>query len=63
MLNFRHKAMQEHKFNPRHCPHTHIQGVYGDAIIFISNGRRLQCMDCWTFLDGPVALNLINRAL
>ena len=40
----------------RHCPHSNLIGVYGDAIIFVTNGRRLICQDCGNTLDGPVSL-------
>jgi len=38
------------------CPHANIRGVYGDEIIFAANWRRLQCIDCGRYLDGPLSL-------
>lgn len=39
----------------RHCPHVHVVGIYGDAIIY--NGwYRLWCRDCGIYLDGPVSI-------
>lgn len=43
-------------FKWRRCPHSNIRGVYGDEIIFAANWRRLQCLDCWRYLDGPLSL-------
>lgn len=47
-------------FKKRHCPHVHLQGLYGDVINAVG-GWRLQCVDCWTFLDGPVSLANVDR--
>lgn len=44
----------------RTCPHVHLQGIYGDAIL-ASRGYRLQCTDCWSMLEGPVELASVNR--
>lgn len=38
----------------------HVQGLYGDIINAVG-GYRLQCTDCWRFLDGPVALAKVDR--
>ena len=41
----------------RRCPHARIRGIYGDEIVFATPGqRRLQCIDCGRYLDGPVSL-------
>lgn len=37
------------------CPHSNVQGIYGDEINH-SHGRRLFCMDCGRLLDGPVLI-------
>lgn len=37
-----------------HCPHSRLRGIYGDEINHTPGFRRLQCLDCGTFLDGPV---------
>ena len=38
-----------------HCPHSRLDGIYGDEIIAVGYWR-LQCLDCHAFLDGPVKL-------
>lgn len=39
------------------CPHVHVRGIYGDEIIFgTPHFHRIQCLDCWKFLDGPVQI-------
>ena len=38
-----------------HCPHEHVEGIYGDEINRVG-GYRLQCRDCRAFLDGPVSI-------
>lgn len=48
------------RFARRRCPHVHLQGIYGDAINAVG-GWRLQCTDCWAYLDGPVALSWVDR--
>lgn len=41
----------------RRCPHSNLRGIYGDEVIFATpRSSRLQCMDCGSFLDGPVRL-------
>lgn len=40
----------------KHCPHSAIQGIYGDAINHTPEFRRLVCADCGRYLDGPVRL-------
>lgn len=45
----------------RHCPHTHLRGIYGDEINATPGGRRLQCMDCYSYLDGAVELASARR--
>lgn len=47
-------------FRKRHCPHVHLQGLYGD-VINATGGYRLQCTDCWTYLEGPVSLSWVDR--
>lgn len=44
----------------RHCPHTRLEGIYGDAINHTPGGRRLQCLDCGRLLDGPVMLAIVR---
>ncbi|MGX6513259.1 hypothetical protein [Rhodococcus sp. SJ-2] len=39
----------------KHCPHSALTGIYGDAINH-SGGFRLRCLDCGTLVDGPVSL-------
>jgi hypothetical protein len=39
-----------------HCPHSHLIGVYGDAILSMPGMRRLVCEDCGKVLDGLVLL-------
>lgn len=39
----------------RHCPHEQVRGIYGDKINQVG-GYRLQCRDCGTYLEGPVAI-------
>lgn len=45
----------------RRCPHTTLEPVYGDAIIFESKGYRLFCLDCWRYIDGPVDLSEFRK--
>lgn len=45
----------------RHCPHTRLEGIYGDAINHTPGARRLQCLDCGRLLDGPVMLAIVRR--
>lgn len=45
----------------RHCPHVHLRGIYGDEINHTPGGRRLECVDCWTLLDGPASLAIVDR--
>jgi hypothetical protein len=41
----------------RECPHERVRGIYGDEIIFgTPNFHRLQCLDCFRFLAGPVSI-------
>lgn len=47
-------------FDPRHCSHTEIRGIYGDEI-HACHGYRLQCLDCKSFLEGPAALANVVR--
>lgn len=37
------------------CPHSNLRGIYGDEII-MAGYRRLRCLDCRAYLDGPVIL-------
>jgi hypothetical protein len=39
----------------RHCPHSNLQGIFGDAINH-TGGFRLRCWDCGRYLDGAAAL-------
>lgn len=48
------------KARKRHCAHVHLQSLHG-AVINSTGGFRLQCVDCWTFLDGPPSLALVDR--
>lgn len=41
--------------NRRHCPHRRLLAIYGDMINHVG-GYRLQCLNCWAYLDGPVSL-------
>lgn len=40
----------------KHCPHSRLRGIYGDEINRTPGYRRLQCLDCERYLDGPVRL-------
>jgi hypothetical protein len=44
------------KRSARNCPHSNLRGIYGDEVNHTGGFYRLQCMDCWRFLDGPVVL-------
>jgi hypothetical protein len=44
----------------RHCPHSNLNGIYGDAINHCG-GFRLWCQDCGMYLDGPVALAKLRQ--
>lgn len=39
-----------------HCPHERKRGIFGDEINYAPGFRRLACLDCGRFLDGPVSL-------
>ena len=40
----------------RRCGHKNVRGIYGDEVIFATpNFRRLQCLDCGRYLDGPAS--------
>jgi hypothetical protein len=39
----------------RRCPHSNLQGIYGDPINHCG-GWRLFCRDCARYLGGPVEL-------
>lgn len=41
------------------CPHSNLRGIYGDEVNSV--GRRLQCLDCGSYLDGPVILARIRE--
>ena len=41
--------------NRAHCPHEHIEGIYGDEV-WLVGGFRLRCRDCGRYLHGPVTL-------
>lgn len=47
--------MKYNLFNRGQCPHSRLEGIYGDEINFLG-GKRLACLDCGRLLDGPVAL-------
>ena len=42
-------------FRRRYCPHSNLEGIYGDRINDCG-GYRLWCKDCGRLLDGPVKL-------
>lgn len=48
-------------YNRSRCPHTHVRGIYGDENNHTPNGSRLQCFDCYRFLDGPVWIAQARR--
>ena len=48
------------KFKRKTCPHVHLQSLHGDVINAVG-GFRLQCTDCWTYLDGPPQLAWVDR--
>lgn len=37
------------------CPHRVLTPIYGDQVNMVG-GWRLQCADCYRYLDGPVSL-------
>jgi hypothetical protein len=39
----------------RRCPHSDLQGVYGDEVR-AAGWYRLWCRACHRFVDGPVSL-------
>jgi hypothetical protein len=39
----------------RRCPHSDLQGIYGDEIANVGF-YRLFCRACRRFIDGPVSL-------
>ena len=44
----------------RRCPHSELGAIYGDQINFVG-GWRLQCLNCRSYLDGPVKLAEMRR--
>lgn len=44
----------------RHCPHSDLVGIYGDAINHCG-GYRLWCRACGRHIDGPVMLAVLRR--
>lgn len=44
-------------FNRHHCPHSNLEGIYGDRVND-AGGYRLVCKDCDSLIDGPVDLAL-----
>lgn len=44
------------------CPHVHVVGIYGDAII-ASGWFRIRCLDCGRLLDGPVSIAVDRQRL
>lgn len=42
------------------CPHSNLYGIYGDEII-AAGYKRLLCLDCNRFIDGPVMLAVLRR--
>jgi hypothetical protein len=47
-------------FKRLRCPHSNLRGIYGDEIIAVGY-RRLHCLDCGAYLDGPVILARIRE--
>lgn len=45
----------------RHCPHSRLQPLYGDRVNDIG-GWRLICLDCDSYIDGPVTLAKVREA-
>lgn len=45
----------EERARRRRCPHSNLQGIYGD-MINVCGGYRLWCLDCERHVDGPVTL-------
>lgn len=44
----------------RHCPHSTLQGIFGDGVV-ACGGWRLFCEDCGSYLAGPVELARYRR--
>lgn len=44
----------------KRCPHEVLVPIYGDQINMVG-GWRLQCDDCYQYLDGPVELASLRR--
>ena len=42
------------------CPHSNLVGIFGDNIN-AAGGKRLRCLSCGSFLDGPVILAEIRK--
>jgi hypothetical protein len=52
-----HNPTKKYRWYNRHrCPHTSLRGIYGDEINHTPHFSRLQCHNCYRFLDGPVWL-------
>lgn len=45
----------------RRCPHSNLEGTYGDEINRVG-GLRLYCHDCHRYLNGPVSLAESRRS-
>lgn len=45
----------------KRCPHSRLEGIYGDAVRF-NAWYRLRCLDCGRLLDGPVRLARMRTA-
>ncbi len=41
------------------CPHSHLSGIYGDAINVLNT--RLICLRCGRSIDGPVVLATLRN--
>lgn len=46
--------------NRKRCPHSDLEGIYGDQINHVG-GWRLWCHDCRRYIDGPVSLATSRR--
>lgn len=57
MITWLIKLLQRHedRVRRRNCPHSQLEGIYGD-MINVYKGYRLLCLDCDRLVDGPVSL-------
>lgn len=45
------------------CPHVNVRAIYGDEVTYATpDFNRIQCLDCWKFLDGPVSIAVARIA-